>query len=231
MHKIEFPDHVMKRVRTRRDRLHIYDRIAGPSTALVVIDLQNIFMLPGAPLEVPFAREIVPNVNRLAAAIRAAGGTVAWVQMTFNGVANAWSAYFQRLAPTLREQVLAELERGTKGHALYSGLDVQPSDIRAEKTRYSAFIQGASDLDRSLKRRGIDTAVVVGTLTNVCCESTARDAMMLNYKTILVSDANATLTDEEHNAALANVLVTFGDVLSTDETIAALAAGRATHAA
>jgi isochorismate hydrolase len=54
---------------------------------------------------------------------------------------------------------------------------------------------------------------------------------MLNYKTLLVSDANATLTDEEHNAALANVLVTFGDVLSTHEVLAALAAGRATHAA
>jgi ureidoacrylate peracid hydrolase len=225
MHKIEFPDHVLKRVRTRRDKLHIYDKLSGPSTALVVIDLQNVFMQRGMALEVPFAREIVPNVNRLANAIRGAGGTVAWVQMTFNGIANAWPAYVQRLSPQLRESAIAELQRGTEGHALYPDLDVQPNDVMAEKTRYSAFIQGASDLDRRLRQRGIDTLVVVGTLTNVCCESTARDAMMLNYKTILVSDANATLTDEEHNAALANVLVTFGDVLSTDETIASLAAG------
>jgi ureidoacrylate peracid hydrolase len=231
MHRIEFPEHVLRRVRTRRDKLHIFDSIAGSSTALVVIDLQNIFMAPGAALEVPFAREIVPNVNRLAGAIRAAGGAVAWVQMTFNGMANAWSAYFQRLGPALRDKVFAELQRGTEGHALYPALDVQANDIRAEKARYSAFIQGSSDLDRTLKRRGIDTVIVVGTLTNVCCESTARDAMMLNYKTLLVSDANATLTDEEHNAALGNVLVTFGDVLSTDEVLAALAAGRATHAA
>jgi ureidoacrylate peracid hydrolase len=225
MHKIEFPDLVMKRVRTRRDKLHIYDKLNGPTTALVVIDLQNVFMQPHLALEVPFAREIVPNVNRLAAAIRAAGGTVAWVQMTFNGIANSWGAYFQRLSPQLRESVIAQLQRGTEGHALYPELDVQPNDVMAEKTRYSAFIQGASDLDRKLRQRGIDTVVVVGTLTNVCCESTARDAMMLNYKAILVSDANATLTDEEHNAALANVLVTFGDVLSTDETIAGLATG------
>ncbi len=225
MHKIEFPEHVMKRVRTRRDKLHIYDKLNGPTTALVVIDLQNVFMRPDMALEVPFAREVVPNVNRLAAAIRGAGGTVAWVQMTFNGIANSWGAYVQRLSPQLRENVIAQLQRGTEGHALYPDLDVQPNDVMAEKTRYSAFIQGASDLDRKLRQRGIDTLVVVGTLTNVCCESTARDAMMLNYKTILVSDANATLTDEEHNAALANVLVTFGDVLSTDETIAGLAAG------
>lgn len=235
MHKIEFPDHVMKRVRTRRDKLHIYDKLSGPATALVVIDLQNVFMQPHMALEVPFAREIVPNVNRLAAAIRAAGGTVAWVQMTFNGIANSsganslgansWPAYVQRLSPQLRESVIAQLQRGTEGHALYPDLDVQPNDLMAEKTRYSAFIQGASDLDRRLRQREIDTLVVVGTLTNVCCESTARDAMMLNYKAILVSDANATLTDEEHNAALANVLVTFGDVLSTEEVIAGLAAG------
>jgi len=225
MHKIEFPEHVLKRVRTRRDKLHIYDKLSGPATALVVIDLQNVFMQPHLALEVPFAREIVPNVNRLAVAIRGSGGTVAWVQMTFNGIANAWPAYVQRLSPQLRESVIAQLQRGTEGHALYPELDVQPNDVMAEKTRYSAFIQGASDLDRKLRQRGIDTLVVVGTLTNVCCESTARDAMMLNYKTILVSDANATLTDEEHNAALANVLVTFGDVLSTDETIAGLAAG------
>lgn len=225
MHKIEFPDHVMKRVRTRRDKLHIYDKLNGPTTALVVIDLQNVFMQPHLALEVPFAREIVPNVNRLATAIRSAGGTVVWVQMTFNGIANAWPAYVERLSPQLRKEAIDQLQRGTEGHALYPELDVQPNDLLVEKTRYSAFIQGASDLDRRLRQRGIDTVVVVGTLTNVCCESTARDAMMLNYKTILVSDANATLTDEEHNAALANVLVTFGDVLSTDETIGGLAAG------
>lgn len=227
MHKIEFPEHVIKRVRTRRDKLHIYDKLSGPSTALVVIDLQNVFMQRGMALEVPFAREIVPNVNRLAAAIRESGGTVAWVQMTYNDVVKSWGAYFQRLSPQLRDQVIEQLQRGTEGHALYPELDVQPNDVMAEKTRYSAFIQGASDLDRKLRQRGIDTVVVVGTLTNVCCESTARDAMMLNYKAILVSDANATLTDEEHNAALANVLVTFGDVLSTEETIAGLAAGSA----
>lgn len=225
MHKIEFPEQVMKRVHTRRDKLHIYDKLNSPRTALVVIDLQNVFMRPDMALEVPFAREIVPNVNRLAAAVRQSGGTVAWVQMTFNGIANSWPTYVERLSPQLRKEAIDQLQRGSEGHALYPDLDVQPNDLMAEKTRYSAFIQGASDLDRKLRQCGIDTVVVVGTLTNVCCESTARDAMMLNYKTILVSDANATLTDEEHNAALANVLVTFGDVLSTDEAIEGLAAG------
>lgn len=224
MHKISIPDHITQRVLKRRERLHIYNRLAARATALVVVDLQNIFMLPDMPLEVPTAREIVPNVNRLAAAVRDAGGVVVWVQMTGEGM-RAWSCYYDRLSPARREQVMENIARGTKGHALHAELDVQPADLKVEKTRYSAFIQGASELDRELRRRGIDTVVVVGTLTNVCCESTARDAMMLNYKTILVSDANAALSDEEHNATLANMLVTFGDVLSTDEVIAALAAG------
>jgi ureidoacrylate peracid hydrolase len=100
---------------------------------------------------------------------------------------------------------------------------VQPQDLRIGKTRYSGFIQGASTLDGELRHRGIDTIVVAGTLTNVCCEATVRDAMMLNYRAILVSDANAALSDDEHTMALANTLTTFGDVLSTDEVIGALA--------
>jgi ureidoacrylate peracid hydrolase len=221
MHRISIPDHITRRVLKRRNKLHIYDRLEGRSTALVVVDLQNVFMAPGMPLEVPVAREIVPNVNRLAAAVRGAGGTVAWVQMTGEGML-AWSCYYDRLGPAIREEVRANIARGTEGHALWDDLDVRPDDLTIEKTRYSVFIQGASELDDELKRRGVNTVVVVGTLTNVCCESTARDAMMLNYRTILVSDANAALSDEEHNMTLANVLTTFGDVLSTDEAIAAL---------
>jgi ureidoacrylate peracid hydrolase len=108
---------------------------------------------------------------------------------------------------------------GDFGHALYPSLEVRPGDITVHKTRFSAFIQGASDLDAMLRARGIDTLIIVGTATNVCCESTARDAMMLNYKVFFVSDANACRTDEEHNATLAILMVMFADVRSTDETI------------
>jgi ureidoacrylate peracid hydrolase len=224
MHKIGIPNHLTERVLKRRGRLHIYDRLVPRSTALVVVDLQNIFMAPGMPLEVPYAREIVPNVNRLATAVRDGGGPVVWVQMTGEGM-RAWSSYYDRLGPAMQAEVAANIARGTEGHALWDKLDVRPGDLLIEKTRYSVFIQGASELDRELRQRGVDTVVVVGTLTNVCCESTARDAMMLNYRTVLVSDANAAMSDEEHNMSLANVFTTFGDVLSTDEVIAALAAG------
>src|SRR6185312_9529294 len=99
---------------------------------------------------------------------------------------------------------------------LWAGLDVQEEDLIIQKTRFSAFIQGSSDLETALRLRGIDTVAITGTVTNTCCESTARDAMMRNFKTIMVSDANAAATDEEHNASLANILRIFGDVMSTD---------------
>ena len=87
------------------------------------------------------------------------------------------------------------------------------------KNRFSALIQGSSDLDGLCKARGIDTLIVVGTLTNVCCESTVRDAMMLGYRALMPADANATLSDEEHLAGLITVAQFFGDIRDTDVVI------------
>ena len=66
-----------------------------------------------------------------------------------------------------------------------------------------------------LRDLGVDTVLITGTVTNVCCESTARDAMMLNYKVVMVSDCNAADNDEEHNASLRAIYLTFGDVMDS----------------
>ena len=95
------------------------------------------------------------------------------------------------------------------------------------KYRFSAFVQGASDLPQRLRAQGYDTVLITGTVTNVCCESSARDAMMLNFKTIMVSDANAARTDEEHNATLGSFYAIFGDVMDTDFLIERLEANAA----
>ena len=73
-----------------------------------------------------------------------------------------------------------------------------------------------------LRARGIDTVVVTGTVTNVCCESTARDAMMLNFRAIMVTDGCAAVTDEDHNASLKAFYLSFGDIMSTDMLIGLL---------
>ena len=224
MHKIQIADSIIAGAMQQRGKLNRYDRIAGARTALVVIDLQNVFMLPGMPVEVPTAREIIPNVNRLAAAMRQAGGKVVWVKMTLDDQKESWSTFFEG---DKRGEAYKHLLRGSHGQALHAELDVKANDLVIEKRRYSAFIQGSSNIDAILRGLGIDTVAIVGTLTNVCCESSARDAMMLNYKIVFVSDANAALSDAEHNATLGTILRVFGDVASTDETIGRLDAGHA----
>jgi ureidoacrylate peracid hydrolase len=226
MHKVSITQSVIDRVIAKRGREHVFEDIEPTSTALVVVDMQNAFMLPGvAHALCPMAETIVPNINRLAAAVRATGGCVVWIKTTFKDDAlQNWSTYFEMVSPEQGKKRIAALTADSKGHELWPVLDVKPSDLIVEKNRFSAFIQGSSDLAEVLRSRGLDTVLITGTVTNVCCESTARDAMMLNFKTIMVSDGNAAVTDDDHNASLCAFYLTFGDVMSTDAVIACLAA-------
>jgi len=231
MHTLSIPQSVVTRVIERRGREHIYENLDPARTALVVVDMQNAFMLPGvAHALCPMAEKIVPNINRLAQAVRETGGTVVWIKTTFKEDAlQSWSTYFEMVSPQHGAKRVEALTAGSKGHQLWDSLEVRAQDLIVEKNRFSAFIQGSSDLAEILRRRGLDTILVTGTVTNVCCESTARDAMMLNFKTIMVSDGNAAVTDADHNASLCAFYLTFGDVMSTDMLIACLtrnAAGR-----
>jgi len=226
MHKIAISAAALDRMTARMGKLHPFDVIDPGKAALIVIDMQNYFVKPGHQGEIALAREIVPNVNRLAAELRRRRGHVVWVR---NGTANtrqSWSNYHQCLmTPERMERRYAEMERGGDGYQFWHLNDIRPEDAQIAKTRYSAFIQGSSDIERHLRDRGIDTLLVTGTATNVCCESTARDAMMLNFKVVMVSDAMATHTDDEHNATLSAFYGQFGDVQTTDQAIEALARG------
>jgi ureidoacrylate peracid hydrolase len=225
MHPFSVPQSVIDRVVARRGREHVNENLDPAKTALVVVDMQNAFMLPGvAHALCPMAERIVPNINRLARAVRDSGGTVIWIKTTFKDDAlKNWSTYFEMVTPQQGAKRIAALTTGSKGHELWAALDVRPADLIVEKTRFSAFIQGSSDLADALRNRGIDTVLITGTVTNVCCESTARDAMMLNFKTIMVTDGNAAVTNEDHSASLCAFYLTFGDIMSTDMLIACLA--------
>jgi ureidoacrylate peracid hydrolase len=178
---------------------------------------------------VPEARAIVPNVNRLAAALRERGGHVVWIKNATNGTRESWSVMHDHLmTPERRDLRYATMDIDHEGHALWSELDVQPQDGQIVKKRFSAFIDGSSNISPYLRARGIDALLIGGTATNICCESSARDAMMLNFKVTMVADALATHTDAEHNASLAAFYSIFGDVQTVDEAIAAL--DRGSHA-
>jgi ureidoacrylate peracid hydrolase len=222
MHKSSVYPSVIQRVTERRGGLRVFDSINIGQTAHIVVDLQNGFMAPGAVAEIPTAREIVPNVNRISRAVRAGGGLVVYVQNTFDALAVAtWSTFFDHFcSPARRTRMIEAFTPGSDGHALWPGLEVLPDDLKVPKRRFGAFAPGASALHDILSKRGIDTLIITGTATQVCCESTARDAMMLNYKVFFIADGNATFNDEEHAATLSAMAHTFCDVVDTDTIVA-----------
>ena len=211
---------IIDRVMERRGRLHLYDRLDPKRTALVVIDMQNAFVAPGAPVEVPAARAIVKDINRLAKELRKRGVAVIWV---LHENSDGWDGFFGVFVkPEARAAAARSLSAGHEMQKPWRELDIAPGDLKTSKSRYSAFIGPTSPLVGVLREKGIDTLLIAGTKTNVCCECTARDAMMLDYKVVMLSDCTAALSDDEHRATLENMIQQFGDVLTADEALGLL---------
>lgn len=229
MNQTRIPEFVRQRVLAKFGTEHRFADLDLARTALVVIDMQNGYLDPAlAHAFVPGGTDIVPNINHLAATLRAAGGAVYWVQNASDEESrHEWSVLEESVSEAQRAARVRSMAPGSAGHAFWPGLDIRPGDTVVPKFRYSAFIPGAvkggPDFAALLRGRGIETLLITGTLTNICCETSARDAMMLNFRVIMVSDGNAAVTDEEHNASLMNIYLTFGDVMSTAEIEAAIA--------
>lgn len=222
---MEFSQSIIDRVVARQGCLHPYDHFNAAETAFVVVDLQNFFTQPGYLGECKTARATFPAVNALAAALRQAGGHVIWIQTSADGAEKFWS-HFQHnmLAPKNSARRLTELSESHDGFQIPDALDVAPSDTRVIKRYYSALSPGSSNLHDILQAKGVKNVLVGGTVTNVCCESTARNAMMLDYVTVMVHDTLSAITPQEHQASLEGWLLFFGDVLGSEEVIARLRA-------
>ena len=225
MHKVTLPLGVLEDARERRGgKRFAFDPLIPQKTALLVVDMQKFFVQPGENGQPGYAQGIVPNINRLASCFRETGGTVIWISSNFgDNIQNDWSVLMKEIySPASSRTIIDNLRTGGEGFPLWPDLDVHAEDWQIEKDRFSAFIHGASDIEERLRAAGIDTVVVTGTLTNVCCESTARDAMMRNFRTLMVTDANAAASDADHNNSLAGVARVFVDLLDTDELISRL---------
>ena len=155
-------------------------------TAMIVVDMQNDFVAPGAPMETPAARAMVP---RLAEALGICRG---------RGIRVVYTAHVHRrdgcdmglfaMHPPIASR--AALVDHTPGVEIYPELAPQPGEHVVKKHRYSGFF--GTDLDIILRGWGIDTVIISGTTTENCCHATARDAMFRNYRVVFLSDATAT---------------------------------------
>ena len=198
--------------------------IERDKTLLLVIDLQNDFVEEGAILEVPAARKQIPKVKRLIETCRELNVPVIYTAIVHKSPNLAPRHY--ELFPFLKNRAYRP---GTRGIEIYHEIAPRPDEIIVEKVNYSAF--NGTNLDlviHSAKGLGLtDTLILVGTVTNVCVESTARDAFDRNYKVVLVSDACSAFDSELHNATLKNVAYGLGRVMTCDEAIKALKEGEA----
>jgi nicotinamidase-related amidase len=217
-HDVKIPDYVIKRIMAKRGKLEVFDRFEAAKTAFLVIDMQNFYVA-----EVDTAISIVPNINRIATACREKGVPVIWVIMTVAdevGAPSQWRLYHEYFFTDAKgKNHLTQLSEGPKGPELYPDLDVKDGEQIVHKKRFSPFIIGSSDLHDRLQEKGIENLIVAGTATNMCSESTARDAMMLDYKVVMVEDANPARYDDDHLAGLTSFYQSFGDVRSTDDCI------------
>jgi ureidoacrylate peracid hydrolase len=220
MHNVSIRQEIIDRVVARRGRLHWFDTLDPKRTALVVIDMQGTFCAPGGPAEVAVSRTIVDPINKLTRQLRPLGVPVIWVlhANTHSNGKSDWEVFFNHVvADDVRIRTIESLAPGRQ--TVWSGLEQGNDDITVIKNRYSALVPGASSLERVLRNLGVDTLLIAGTKTNVCCESTARDAMMLDFKVVMLSDCTAALSDDEHRAALETIIQQFGDVMTSDEAV------------
>ncbi|MCG8696336.1 MAG: cysteine hydrolase [Minwuiales bacterium] len=209
VHDNSLPQWAIDKMTRRRGRRYAYEVIDPATTALVVVDATKPF-IEGTPC----AAAVVTPIARLADCLRTAGGTVAWVTPA------PMAPDDPNLAALWGQDHLRQMVDNGALAVLADGLEPDPQDIVVEKKGYSAFFPGMSPLPDMLAGRGVDTVVIAGVLTNICCESSARDAASLGYRVIMVADANAARSDEEHRSALYNILRNFGDVRFAEDLIA-----------
>ncbi len=201
----------------RRGRRHAFETLTPTNTALVVVDMVPFFVDANA-----YTRGIVANVNRLARALRDAGGVVAWVTPA---PVEPLPAKVEFFGPEVAGSYRRSGGGGSPQARLSPLLDVDDQDLCVEKSTTSAFFPDGSSLTFELDDRGIGTVLLVGTVANVCVESSARDASTLGYRTILVADAVSAVTDADLNATLHTIYRSFGDVRPTDEIVGLLDPG------
>jgi biuret amidohydrolase len=187
-------------------------------TALVNVDMQNCFV-HGSPVSAPDGLEVLQRINRVAAACRAAGILVIHASHVLRPDGSN-TGVLREIVPIINQGII---HKGAESAALHKGLVVDSRDILLEKPRFGAF--HGTDLELILRSRGIDTVVITGIATNVCCETTAREAMVRDFRVLFLSNGTTTFgigdvsAAELQRATCATLGLLFAQVLTVDEVI------------
>ena len=207
-------------------------------SALLVIDMQNYGCNPTVGLG-PMLTErhprtaayylprltetVIPNVTRLVSAFRDAGREVVFTRhgpLLEDGRDMIERRRRRDVDAIAATDVPALWHRGTFEHELIEQLQPLPGELVVDKNTSSAF--NSTGIEWLLRNMGIETLVVVGMATDMCVETTARDAADRGFDVVIVEDATATFFEHHHRAALSGFARVFGQVWRTDEVIAAL---------
>ena len=193
------------------------------SSALLVVDMQRDFVEEGRPMEVPMARERLPQMRELIDAARTAGVPLIFTQHVLRDEFEI-SPLESSIQPHLKTH---GMRWGSDGIEIVDDLDPRPEDQYVTKHRYDAFYNTNLEVLLNTVRgyRAVDTVIIAGTLTEVCCESTARSAFMRDFKVAFAADATGALSDAAQNATLDAIGRFFGRVMSNDDLLQALQGG------
>lgn len=197
------------RMESRRGRRNAYEQLIPHTTALIVIDMVPFFVDANPP-----CLTAAEGIGHLATQLRHLGGTVAWVVPAVGDpTAHAIGFYGPEVA-ALYARSGGSVEPRRR---IWSGFDIDVDDLVVEKSASSAFFPGRCDLHRQLTAGGIDTVLITGTVTNVCCESSVRDASTLGYQVVMVADLNVGGDFATRSSTFTVVYRTFGDIRTSTE--------------
>jgi len=181
------------------------------NTALIIIDMQNDFVHENTILEVKEAKKHIPQFKDFIQKCRDKGVTIIYTRHIFDPKMNPIES---KLFPELSKGGLRE---NTIGSEIIEDIKPEKDDIVIKKNRYDAFFD--TKLGRMLNERGIVDVIITGLMTNICCESTARTAMMKDFNVLFCSDLTFASNQELQKTTLKNIESHFGKVLTSEEIL------------
>ena len=191
--------------------------------ALLIVDMQNDFVRVGAPMEVPQARDTIPQHRQLIEHFRKSRLPIVYTRFLAGPERRLLWEFSPKLAPPIlachagHKRLYADIHKTLECIEIIDELAPNPEDVVIDKLGYGAFHR--TKLDDTLRERGVESLIVTGTVTQICVEETAREAFHYGFRTTIVSDAVSSFAPDLHAATLKNFAMKFGWVADSADLL------------